>query len=1440
MANGVELATAYVTLTIDGSEISKSISSGFAGGDKIAAKAGQSMGRTLSRSLEQSTDVDLDTLRAEVETAEKKITASVEVNAAKQTKAKRAVQIAEAELEEKRASGRASVSQVMKAEDKLSIARQKLEAATMAATADQAKFTAELDQTKAALREAEAAATSAADGTRSAFSGLGDFIRKSMAGDFSGAFTSLKGDAATAANQVEGEFAAAGDDAGEGFSDGFLDKVKGISGAVAGLGIGLSLTEGITSGMERERLSDRLSAQLNLVGPQAEIAGQVAGNLYAGAWGESLDEAHDAVAAVMSSLPGMMDAPASAIEGITAKAMDLTTAFDVDMNEAVGAIGVMMRNGLATDADQAMDLMVGSLQKVPAGFRDELFPAITEYGKHFSGLGMDGATAMGLLVRGAENGVIGVDKMGDAVKEFQIRSTDMSKATGEAYDTIGLDMGAMTTELLAGGDRAETAFGQIIHGLQGIEDPSAQSAAALALFGTPLEDLSVSEIPNFLGAMDPAGAAFDDMAGAAERMGTTLNDNAATNLESFKRTLGTGFVEIVGTGAGALMDLGAAAQPIIDFLRETAPQWAPFAIGIGITAAAYGIYAAAAWVATAAQGAFAGTLWATVAAVAPWIIGIGLVVGAVLYAWNHFDGFRNLVLGVWDSIKIAIGAAVTWFQTVAVPWIQSALAVAGAAFTWLWNNVITPVWNGIVAAITWAWNGFIMPVFQELVRFIQVIIAPAALWLWHNIIGPAFSGISTAIQWAWNTVIRPVFQALWAFITNVLGPVIGWLWNTIVAPAFKGIGAIIQFVWENVIRVAFRSLEWFLKTVLGPAINWLWNNVAKPAFEGIGNAVKWAWENVIRPAFDGIKTGVDLVKKGFENAQSGIASAWEKLKAAVKDPISMVVNKVINPFIGGYNDLNDFWSGDDLKPITGFARGGILPGYQSAKKDELLTPMRKGEGVLVPEAVRGIGAEAVHTLNEAGNSGGVAAARKAWAGMHQHDDPANMAIGARVYGGVQSFVGPQFEEIRRTGELNVAGSVPGWGLDNAIRMADAATVIKVQRGNGRRMNGVTAYARNYPAAWDGYYQGDDGSIMLNEARAARFSPHVRQAITAHELGHALALPHNALMHGGNGVQSIMNYDNFTQHGSYTSADVAALSAIYGGSGKAGVGGGDGEVMGIGGWIAEQLKKVVTAPIDAAKKAFAGNKFVQMPLGIADKVIEDAIDFAVGGSGDSGGVGEAKVAEWMTKALKLKGMFSETHLKTGIARAMHESGGDPGVIQQVDDVNSRSGNHARGLMQVIPTTFNAFKESGYDDIFDPIDNILASINYTVKTWGSLQNGWGDLSRGYALGGVVGEEVSGVWDDPIGTVHQLRPGASTILNGTGSTEYFQRVPAKPEPLLNASTNVADRRPATGEEGATILQVENMFGTPKEIVNEVQRRKRRANYHGRVRQIGKVSIG
>ncbi len=88
-------------------------------------------------------------------------------------------------------------------------------------------------------------------------------------------------------------------------------------------------------------------------------------------------------------------------------------------------------------------------------------------------------------------------------------------------------------------------------------------------------------------------------------------------------------------------------------------------------------------------------------------------------------------------------------------------------------------------------------------------------------------------------------------------------------------------------------------------------------------------------------------------------------------------------------------------------------------------------------------------------------------------------------------------------------------------------------------------------------------------------------------------------------------------------------------------------------------------------------------------------------------------------------------------ATESSGNEKAVQGAIGDINNRTGNLARGLMQVIPPTFNANKLPGHGDIMNGFDNILAGLNYAKKTYGPSLSFLGN-GHGYANGGHVDKD------------------------------------------------------------------------------------------------------
>lgn len=145
------------------------------------------------------------------------------------------------------------------------------------------------------------------------------------------------------------------------------------------------------------------------------------------------------------------------------------------------------------------------------------------------------------------------------------------------------------------------------------------------------------------------------------------------------------------------------------------------------------------------------------------------------------------------------------------------------------------------------------------------------------------------------------------------------------------------------------------------------------------------------------------------------------------------------------------------------------------------------------------------------------------------------------------------------------------------------------------------------------------------------------------------------------------------------------------------------------------------------------------LGAKDiQVKGDSVGSSAGGS--SGWASQVKKAAKM-----LNQSLSNTELNGILAQIQRESSGNQNAIQNsaVWDVNTASGNPAKGLLQYIPQTFNAYKLRGYENIFNGLHQLLAFFNNS--NWRSDlpygRSGWGPSGRrivGYENGGWVNQE------------------------------------------------------------------------------------------------------
>jgi hypothetical protein len=115
------------------------------------------------------------------------------------------------------------------------------------------------------------------------------------------------------------------------------------------------------------------------------------------------------------------------------------------------------------------------------------------------------------------------------------------------------------------------------------------------------------------------------------------------------------------------------------------------------------------------------------------------------------------------------------------------------------------------------------------------------------------------------------------------------------------------------------------------------------------------------------------------------------------------------------------------------------------------------------------------------------------------------------------------------------------------------------------------------------------------------------------------------------------------------------------------------------------------------------------------------------------MGTGNVEGWINEAIARTGVPSSwaPALRT---IAEHESSLNPGAA----NLAAAGGDPARaplGLMQMLPSTFAAHAQPGHGNILDPVDNLMASIDYIRRRYGdpSSTPGLRALARGERYAG-----------------------------------------------------------------------------------------------------------
>ena len=339
-------------------------------------------------------------------------------------------------------------------------------------------------------------------------------------------------------------------DAGAKF-EGLGSVLKGVAAAMTAVTVAIgaaAVTAGkelVSLGNEYNKAVNTISASTGAAGPELEKLGETAQRVYTHNFGDSLDDVAQGLSAVRKTT-GLMG---QELEKAAESGFALRDTFGYDMQESARTANALMKN-FGLDAKEAYNIIAVGAQN-GADQNGDLLDTLNEYSAQYAALGLSADEFLTSLIKGAEVGVFSIDKVGDAVKEFNIRAKDGSDSTISAFDQLGLNAADTMARFAAGGEDAKAAFFEVISAIDGLEDPMIKNTTAVALFGTMYEDLEANVLPVLSGMKDETVGVYD----ALTQINEVKYNDLDSAFEGTKRSIQGVFLPAIGEVSASITDI---------------------------------------------------------------------------------------------------------------------------------------------------------------------------------------------------------------------------------------------------------------------------------------------------------------------------------------------------------------------------------------------------------------------------------------------------------------------------------------------------------------------------------------------------------------------------------------------------------------------------------------------------------------------------------------------------------------------------------------------------------------------------------------------------------------------------------------------------------------------------------------------------------------------
>lgn len=656
---------------------------------------------------------------------------------------------------------------------------------------------------------------------------------------------------------------------------GILGKVAQYTGAYAIVtGVADAMGNLAASIFDNEDAFNQLQASTGASIADMKELKSVASNIYAANLGDDFND----VTLALASAKQVTQQTGKALEETTKNAIMYRDVFGEDISESIKAADTMMKN-FGISADQAYNLMAQGAQK-GLNKSGELLDSANEYAPHFNSLGFSADQMFDTFSAGLESGAFNLDKVGDAVKEFNIRSKDMSNTSIEAYQALGLNAEQMSQTFANGGPAAQKAFKDIVASISSIEDPVRKNAIGVGLFGTQFEDVE----KDVIAAMGTARSQFDMTADTMQEINAVKYDSVSKAFRGIGRQLYVDFI----------MPINGWLLPHLNNLAK----W--FKTTIPVIKGFFG-----------QVGKVIGTAFGPIKDVFKSLFSDAISEDNFGGVFNSLLAIKDDLLGVWDTVaphfKSIVGSIGKIFKELS----PTVLKVASTFY-----KAGLKIYQAFVPAIAYI-NGKLYPIFSKVFGFLANDVAPAVTQAFNsmlpsflmiagkigqtvsaifNSVKPFIDGLVAIFEWAFPyikvavmdsiRIISGVFNGLMTTLGGVLDFITGVFsgnWSTawqgikdIFGGIFSGLGAMFKAPINAVIGLINQAIS-SINSISVDIPDWV------PDWAGGGKSLGFSMREIPMLATGGITTGPTLAMIG-EGREDEAILPLSKLESMLNGP----------------------------------------------------------------------------------------------------------------------------------------------------------------------------------------------------------------------------------------------------------------------------------------------------------------------------------------------------------------------------------------------------------------------------------------------------------------------------------------------------------------------------------------------------------------------------